>query len=239
MNEQRNQPSDLAQDVTQEARPVDKSRRLLGKAALAAPIVLASLASRPVLGTTFCMTPSAAGSGNHSQQVSRPACTLKTAQDFITKAKGYKPGDPTPTDWPTNYKPDTLFHPFFTAGSYLKYLDSTTSNSYTLFEVLVGRKWPVKNDGTRKKIENNWVPADWPNLISPMVQSTLAVPFVVALLNAGQPNNYYVVLPDVGEPSVKGIEDEYARTSYYEVSAGNKWYANTIGSYLQNPGSVF
>jgi hypothetical protein len=216
---------------------VNVARRRFAKAGLGGSAILVTLASRPVLGAT-CMTPSAAGSGNHSQHVNNPTCILKTDSDFISNAVGYNPADGSGASlWPSPYKPDALFHPFFTAGGSLNYRDSSSSNSYTLFEVLVGRKWPIVS-GNRVVIPANWA-TTWTTLISPTVASPLAQAFVVALLNAAPPNNYYVVLPDMGEPSVKGIEDEYAHNGYYEVTAGQKWYADTILKYLQNPGSVF
>ena len=66
MNERKRTSTGMTADVKPQVRPVDASRRLFSKASLAAPVVLATLASRPVLGAT-CLTPSAAGSGNHSQ----------------------------------------------------------------------------------------------------------------------------------------------------------------------------
>lgn len=198
---------------------VDPTRRKLAVAGGSA--VLATLASRPVLGCT-CLTPSAAGSGNHSQH-HPPACSGgSTPQWWIDNVK-HKP-DGTPKldkNWPnTTFMPNTTFHPTFTAGSYLNMSDSS-GTSYTFWEVLTGLKGGI---------------AIAPQVLGP---DNLAKWFVAGLLSASK-NQYGGVIQALGpDPSVRGIEDEFARNGYFQATAGKQWGAPTIIAYLQDPGSVF
>jgi hypothetical protein len=189
---------------------VNASRRRFAKAGLGGSAILVTLASRPVLGAT-CVSPSAAGSGNHSQH-NPVACTPLTVQQWIENV----PADHSVKWTGTNYAPNDPFHPLFARGGFLDfYKDATTS--YSLWDVLTGNTPSAPVAG----------PTD------------LGKWFVAGLLNASD-GNYGGVIQTVGpDPSVRGIEDEFAHKGYFEPTAGTKWYADTIKAYLKDPGSVF
>ncbi|KAF0099754.1 MAG: hypothetical protein FD187_2335 [bacterium] len=221
MNKQQHPQPDLPRDVQQNSPTVDQSRRSFGKAGLAAPVVLATLASRPVLGAT-CLTPSAAGSGNHSQHNPiTTGCSPQTPQWWIDNAPKNNGGQVQQNQaWPgtgnPGIKPSDPFHPLFTAGPFLN-MAKGNNQSYSLWEVLNGLTPNAPFPG----------PAD------------LAKWFVAGLLNAAS-GKYGGVIQAIGpDPSVRGIEDEFARNGFFAPTAGKKWYADTIKAYLNDPGSVF
>jgi hypothetical protein len=121
--------------------------------------------------------------------------------------------------WPgTTYQPGNAFHPLFTKGNFLNFSsNSSQTQFYSLWEVLTGATPNAPVPG----------PAD------------LGKWFVAGLLNASA-GNYGGVIQAIGpDPSVRGIEDEFARNSYFQATAGKQWTASTIIAYLQDPGSVF
>ncbi|MCU0842870.1 MAG: hypothetical protein MUC79_14290 [Thiobacillaceae bacterium] len=228
MNKQQHPQPDLPRDVQQNSPSVDQSRRSFGKAGLAAPVVLATLASRPVLGAT-CLTPSAAGSGNHSQH-NPVACTPKNPAWWLANVPKKSNGNiDTDAKWPgTSYKTGDLFHPLFTATSSFEYKDGagTAGNSYNLYEVLSGRN--INGGGQDQGPISNYTDS-----------SAIGPWFVAGLLNASA-GNYGGVIQAIGpDPSVRGIQDEFARNGFFAPTAGKKWYADTIKAYLNDPGSVF
>lgn len=197
---------------------IDQTRRKLASAGLGGSAVLLTLASRPVLGAT-CLTPSAAGSGNHSQH-NPIACTPQNLQYWIDHVPRNSGGQvQNNTVWPgTTFKPGDAFHPLFTKGPYLNFSSNPSqTQSYSLWEVLSGTTPNAPVPG----------PTD------------LGKWFVAGLLNASA--NYYagVIQPTGPDPSVRGIEDEFATNGYFQATAGKQWGASTIIAYLQDPGSVF
>jgi hypothetical protein len=196
---------------------VDVARRRFAKAGLGSSVILATLASRPVLGST-CLTPSAAGSGNHSQHKPLQCAGGSNPQWWIDNVPRKNNGNPDLNKkWPgTNYKPNDDFHPLFSKGAYLNFMKNQ-NNSYTLWEVLNGQT---------------------PN--APIVPpNSLGKWFVAGLLSASN-NQYAGVIQAIGpDPSVRGIEDEYATKGFFQATVGKQWGANTIIAYLQDPGSVF
>lgn len=187
---------------------VDESRRRFGRTAgLGGPAILATLASRPVLGAT-CLTPSAAGSGNLSQH--NPGICAGLV-DWTNVAPG---------QWPSGYGQNDKFHKYFTAGPYLNFnyqKNQNTIDSYTLSDVLKG------------------------NTPNAFVTDSAGIGkvFVNALLSAAHGNYGGVIQPIGPDPSVRGIEDEFARNGYFVPTAGKQWFADTIKAYLNDPGSVF
>jgi len=215
-----------------EPNEVDASRRRFAKAGLGGSAVLITLASRPVLGAT-CLTPSAAGSGNHSQH-NPVACTPQNPQYWIDNvpkvASGPNAGNiAVDSVWPgTTYKPGDVFHPLFTATIAFEYMDGAgiAGSSYNLYEVLSGNN--INPAGVVGTPITNFTD---PNSIGPW--------FVAGLLNAAA-GNYGGVIQAIGpDPSVRGIEDEFARNGFFAPTAGKQWYADTIKAYLNDPGSVF
>jgi hypothetical protein len=211
----------------QGSQNVDQTRRKLASAGLGGSAVLITLASRPVLGAT-CLTPSAAGSGNHSQH--HPVvCSPQSPQYWIdnvpTKMNANnKEVVDVDTVWPgTAYKPGDAFHPTFTATSTFEYTQGggTQGSSYSLYEVLTGQKLSGGSINNFTDLNN----------IGPW--------FVAGLLNASA-GLYGGVIQAIGpDPSVRGIEDEYARLGHFVPTVGKTWYFDTIIAYLGNPGSVF
>lgn len=201
---------------------VDASRRRFAKAGLGGSAVLITLASRPVLGAT-CLTPSAAGSGNHSQHNPAVCDGGLDPQWWIDNVVKNAQGEPRlGQKWVgTDYTPNQVFHPLFTAGTYLN-MFRPNGNSLTFWQVLTGQ------------FGNG-------NPINPQVAGPtgLAKWFVAGLLSASK-NRYGGVIQPIGpDPSVRGIEDEFARNGFFQPTAGKQWNASTIIAYLQDPGSVF
>jgi len=213
------------QEVAGAKQAVDQSRRSFGKAGLAAPVVLATLASRPVLGAT-CLTPSAAGSGNHSQH-NPQTCNPANPQWWIDNTpKTVSGAVDVNTPWPnTSYKPGDAFHPMFTSSASFEYMDESvqpSGASYNLYEVLTG----MKADGSGPIGNHND-----PSAVGPW--------FVAGLLNASS-GRYSGVIQAIGpDPSVRGIADEYARNGFFVPTVGKQWLANDIKNFLNDPGSVF
>jgi hypothetical protein len=233
-NAMRDEQQPMIPPDSNEHPEVDASRRRFAKAGLGGSAVLITLASRPVLGAT-CLTPSAAGSGNHSQH-NPIACTPHDVAYWLSQVPRNLDGNiDVNTAWPgqttlgqTTYKPSDLFHPLFTASSTFEYNDrnGNTGNSYNLYEVLSGKK--INDQG---KVKGDLKKFTDPNDIGKW--------FVAGLLNASA-NFYGGVIEAIGpDPSVRGIEDEFATNGFFQATAGKKWYASTIIAYLQDPGSVF
>lgn len=85
-------------------------RRRLLQSGLATPAIIITLASRPVLGAT-CLTPSMAGSGNHSQHQPVSCTAARSTQYWIDNKNSF----------PGGYKQSTDFHPLFAPGPYLNF----------------------------------------------------------------------------------------------------------------------
>ncbi len=190
---------------------IDESRRRFGKAGLGSSAVLLTLASRPVLGAT-CLTPSMAGSGNHSQHQGTSCQGMQTVQHWIDA-----------TTWPGGFTKDQTFHPLFTHGPYLNFTYIVNPGgaismvgSYTLLQVLQGNT---------------------PSAVDP---AGIGKFFVAALLSAANGDFGSSLQPVGPDPSVRGIEDEYARNGKFIPHASHPgWNALTIASYFQDPWSVF
>lgn len=208
-------PSSASQDTSD----IDQTRRKLASAGLGGSAVLLTLASRPVLGAT-CLTPSAAGSGNHSQH-NPIACMPQNLQSWIDNVPRKTNGQiDNAAFWTgTSYTPGTLFHPLFTKSPLFEYMNGSGLNgvSYTLYDVL------SKGNTLSQSVDTN----------------DIGKYFVMGLLNASAGNYGGVIQPEGPDPSVRGIEDEYAVNGFFVPTAGKKWYFNTIIAYLQDPGSVF
>jgi hypothetical protein len=212
--------------VSQNTENVDHTRRKIASAGLGGSAVLITLASRPVLGAT-CLTPSAAGSGNHSQH-NPIACAPLTISDWISAAPKKLQGNTEVVDpdtiWTgTDYTPGTLFHPLFTATIGFEYMggDGLNGQSRTLYDVL------TQGNGLNQSTD----PSD------------VGKYFVMGLLNASA-GHYGGVIQAIGpDPSVRGIQDEYATKGFFQATAGTgptkQWTAAMIKAYLSDPGSIF
>jgi hypothetical protein len=92
---------------------VNAGRRRFGRTGLAASGILATLASRPVLGAA-CMTPSAFVSGNLSTHGTPPACAGRSPGYWKNK-----------TDWPIANRDTAKFKNVFTCAKTSPYFDVT------------------------------------------------------------------------------------------------------------------
>lgn len=235
MDEQKHTLSAAENEAKQANSAVDESRRALGKAGLAAPVVLATLVSRPVLADV-CPTPSAAGSGNASQHPRTGiTCTGLGTKTPDTWRRGNN------SRWPNqiggnDFRPSDDFHPLFTAdidNLNLMIRKSTGNNatrSMTLGEVL---NLPDIPDG----YDTNNTGFNSGAMVS---GHSMAAWFVAALL--GSATGLYgnpAVLKTIGpDPSVRGIQDEYARNGVFEYTATKKWDATKIVQYFVDPWSL-
>jgi hypothetical protein len=96
---------------------VNESRRRFGMAGLAASGVLATLASRPVLGAEVCKSPSGFLSGNLSTHGTPPVCA------------GRSPGYwKTHTNWPIPNRTTVKFKSVFTCSKASPYYNITMFN---------------------------------------------------------------------------------------------------------------
>lgn len=213
-----------SQDTSSEAihiETVDQSRRKLTGAAIGASAIF-TLASRPVLAGTACVTPSGHASATHlSHHGSLPTCTGKSPGYWKKEDRPwpspYLPGScSTFCLQPQNWTGGTLFHSVFmkpTNGqnAFLADLDNnpaTPKTSLSMKQVL------TMNDGG-----NPWGLTD---------QANLGAHIVAALLNAAS-GRTSVVLP---EPKVIGMWTEWATKGYFTPTAGVKWYAADIVDYI-------
>src|SRR3569832_2147693 len=137
------------QDTLPEALPhseINPSRRRLAGAALGVSAYF-TLASRPVLATDQCMSPSGAVSGNLSQHGTPTLCSGRTPGYWKTHSGS----------WPSPYLPGscnagnscnkvqiwkggTLFHPLFSVTQFMADLDGnpgTPKTSLSLMQVLM------------------------------------------------------------------------------------------------------
>lgn len=85
--------------------PVNESRRRFGKSGLAVSGVIATLASRPVLGCEVCQSPSGFLSGNLSTHGPAPVCA--------GRSPGYWKNH---TNWPIPHRSTCKFSSVFTCG---------------------------------------------------------------------------------------------------------------------------
>ena len=137
----------------------------------------------------------------------------------------------------TGYYTDDAFHNIFTAATHLNVMIyKNTSHtggqvSMTLNQVL---------DAVNNPIPANLQPSGVFTMGDTVSGFSMAAWFVAALLGSaeglyGSPAILKTIGPD---PSVRGIEDEYARTNGYQYAAGKPaWDSGKIVQYFVNPWS--
>jgi hypothetical protein len=210
----------LPQDATSPAQSVDESRRRFGKSGVAASGVILTLASRPVLAGWECLSPSGFQSGNLSTHVQPPLCEGRTPGYWQAK-KGWpspyttgtctntkNPSSNDPVDW----KNGTPFSGTFSCGG-----NGAVYQSCCL---------PVRNAPCK--------PTNPLSLMQVLLlggkddRYQLGAHIVAALLNAKMGWT-----PVLTVAAVKNMFNEWAAKGYYEPSAGVKWSAADIVTYLK------
>jgi len=208
------------QDTSPEALPhseINPSRRRLAGAALGVSAIF-TLASRPVLATDQCMSPSGAVSGNLSQHGTPTLCSGRTPGYWKTHSGSwpspYLPGNcnaGNSCNKVQNWKGGTLFHPLFSGTQFMADLDGnpgTPKTSLSLMQVLM-----LSNGSTP------WGLTDPDNL---------GAHIVAALLNAKAG-----LTPVLSETDVIGIWNEWVSKGYFEPTANVQWNSAQIVDYLK------
>lgn len=117
-------------DSFEPSAPVNDSRRRFGRSGLVASGVLATLVSRPVLGTQVCKSPSGFLSGNLSTHGKPPIC--------MGRSPGYWKNR---TNWPIPNRKTCLFSSVFTCKS------GTGYKTVTMFDLLSHKSFDSQNLG--------------------------------------------------------------------------------------------
>lgn len=189
---------------------VNPARRNFGKtgAGLGAAVI-ASVASRPALGTLACETPSSFLSANLSHHGLPIVCSGKSPNYWKTNPQSWPTTGASPVLSPGTSGSDgvwnnngTTFHPFFD-GSLFVYGSAGGPTSYSMMQVCAGQA------GTDP--------------------SEIGAFIVAALLNARTG-----LTPVLSVADVMGIWNEWAATGAYQPSAGIQWTAPQIVTYLQS-----
>lgn len=199
---------DLPQNVSEEAKSVDESRRRFTKSGLAVSGVLLTLASRSALGGDFvCKSPSGFLSGNVSAHGKPQTCSGRTP--------GYW-GRNRPAQWPSPYLPGQC--------------NSSSGNSCTnVSEWSGGTEFSsVFNCSGNGSIYKNYSMMQVIWLGGGGDPHQLGAHIVSALLNARMGWT-----PVLTETQVKNIFNEWNLKGYFEPTAGVKWYAADIVYYLK------
>lgn len=193
------------------AEQVSARRRFLGKSvAKAAPFVI-TLASQPALGAT-CFTPSRSLSKN----------TSLSQKDFIGECRGAQsPGNYKAQQtsgpsysWPAGVPPSTLMHPLFSMGN---------SEGVTKFTKTVSGKVVSQTLGEALNVE---------------ASGQVHFHIIGAYLNIMGGNGAVISDKAMTASRLMGMWSEYVTKGYFEPTAGVKWYAAEIVSYLKVNGIV-
>lgn len=211
----------LSQDDAEPAQSVDESRRRFGKSGLAASGVILTLASQPVLGQFACQSPSGFQSGNVSTHGQPTLCDGLTPGYWQAPNKvwsGYEKGTCTNKRHPSSNDPadwtgGTPFCGTFICGSFGAMYQSACL--------------PVKNAPCK--------PTTPLSLMQVLLlwgyndHYQLGAHIVAALLNASAGLTTSVL----SVQAVKTMFNEWGAQGYYEPSAGVKWSAEDIVTYLK------
>lgn len=202
----------LPQDVANQTKSVDESRRHFTKSGLVVSGVLLTLASRPSLGA--CVTsPSGFQSGNLSAPGTSQTCSGRSPGYFGTHS----------AQWPSPYE----------AGSYtdsehkqaVESWSNTGSSSGTMFkDSALG--FHCSGYGSNYK---NYSMMQVIGLGGSGDPHQLGAHIIAALLNARMGWT-----PMLTEAQVKNMFNEYDSKGYFEPTAGVKWYPEDIVNYLKS-----
>jgi hypothetical protein len=192
------------QDIVQPTKSLDKSRRSFAKSGLVVSGVLLTLSSRPVLGQSVCKSPSGFESGNLSFHGTPITCSGRTPGFWMNH-----------TDWPSPYKAYT------TTQTVNKGVVTTTTNPGTYFKEYfhcIGNGAKFGSLTIMQVIQ----------LTGQDDKTQIGAHSVAALLNARSG-----LTPVLTEAQVKNIFNEYDSKGYFEPTAGIKWNAEDIVTYLK------
>ena len=216
------------------------SRRRFIQSGLAVSGVLLTLTSRSSLGSDFvCRSPSGFLSGNASTHGASETCTGRSPGYWGTH----------PEQWPSTYeagkcgKKNTSFSSSdSSSGSHDSNTSSHSSSSDSspeLFNSTSCTKSSDWNDGTRFRdvfdcygngslySEYSMMQVIWLNGNQDPYQ--LGAHFVAAILNAK-----IGYTPVLGDSQLMNMFKEWNRNGFFEPTAGVKWYAEEIVTYLQS-----
>lgn len=206
------------QDIAEQTKLVDKSRRNFTKSGLVASGVILTLASRPVLGGGWvCKSPSGFLSGNLSQHGVPQTCQGRTPGYWGTNTSTSHP-------WPSPYKTGKCTN----TSKRLDYnsWSNTGSTSGTMF-----------NDSTlgfHCTSSTNVLKLKPYSMMQVILLGGTGDPYqlgahcVAALLNARMGWT-----PVLTEAQVRNMFNEYDSKGYFEPVAGVKWYGADIVTYLK------
>ena len=230
-----------------ESAPRSNARRRLLQGGLSTAPVLMTVVSRPVLGQTVCLAPSAAmsmpTSGTRTQQV----CTGLTPDQWAA----------IPDQWPSPYVAGTssssIIKSFTDVTATSTDLQSTTTTKSTITQ----RRQPsgTSSSTTTTTISSN--PTSTPSQDGTLYHCPVTgfggrvfgqrTMMDVLGMTAGGTDVYslgrYMVAgllnacsgrtPVLGEDGVRDMWNDLVNRGYYEPSAGIRWDANDIVSYLR------
>ncbi len=202
---------DLQQTPTQPGTDGGRRRRFLGAGVSAAPLVL-TMVSQPALGAT-CFTPSRSLSRNTSVSQNGHYGQCTGAESPGNYKAQQTPGT-SAYHWPASVKPTDPLHPSFKMG---------TVQGVSKFTKYVGGQWVSKSFGEALNIN---------------APGQVHFHLIGAYLNKMGGNG--AVIPDVAI-TVEGllnIWSEYITKGYYEPTAGVRWDAEDIKTYLLSNGMV-
>jgi hypothetical protein len=202
---------DLQQTPTHPVTDGGRRRRFLGAGVSAAPLVL-TMVSQPALGAT-CFTPSRSLSRNTSVSQNGYYGECTGAESPGNYKAQQTPGT-SAYHWPASVKPTDPFHPTFKMG---------TVQGVSKFTKYVNGQWVSKSFGEALNIE---------------ASGQVHFHLIGAYLNKLGGNG--AVIPDVAI-TVEGllnIWSEYITKGYYEPTAGVRWDAEDIKTYLVSNGIV-
>lgn len=210
----------LPQDVANQTKSVDESRRRFAKSGLVVSGVLLTLASRPSLGNgggfggaAVCNSPSGSLSGNLSAPGTSQTCSGQSPGFFGTHS----------AQWPSPYE----------AGSYtdsehkqaVESWSNTGSSSGTMFkDSALG--FHCSGYGSNYK---NYSMMQVIGLGGSGDPHQLGAHIIAALLNARMGWT-----PMLTEAQVKNMFNEYDSKGCFEPTAGVKWYPEDIVNYLKS-----
>ena len=205
----------LPEEVVDQTKLVDDSRRHFTKAGLAASGVLLTLASRSALGGTLvCKSPSGFQSGNVSQHGTPTECIGRTPGYWQTNTDSLT----EPHTWPSPYTTGKCLDP----SKPLNYQSWSNSgvDSGTMFRNVFS-------------CTGHGIGLAPHSMMQVLLQNGSGDPYqlgahiVAALLNAKMGWT-----PVLTEMQVVNIFNEYDSKGYFEPTAGVKWYQADIVNYL-------
>lgn len=202
---------DLPQSQAQTVTSGGRRRRFLGAGVSAAPLIL-TMVSQPALGAT-CFTPSRSLSRNTSLSQNGLYGECTGAESPGNYKAQQTPGT-SAYHWPASVKPTDPFHPTFKQGS---------TEGVSKFTKRERGKWMSKSFGEVLDIE---------------AAGQVHFHLIGAYLNKLGGNG--AVIPDVAitVEGILNIWSEYVTKGFYEPTAGVKWYAEDIKTYLISNGMV-